>query len=443
MNPILFAIPVFMATIVFEAWLAWRRGRAVYDVADAITSLHFGVLSQVSAAFTRLFSFGVYAWLYQFWHWLSLPTDSVWVWLVALLLYDFLYYWVHRFGHEVNVMWAAHQVHHSSEYFNLSTALRQSATTVLWSWPFYLPMALLGVPPEVFVGVALIDLLYQYWVHTELVGKLGWFDRVFVSPSNHRVHHGQNDYCIDKNYGGILIVWDRLFGSFVEERDREPVIYGIRKPLASFNPVWGNCNVYAELLRNWRRATTWRERLAALFGPPGGGAALTPLDPGQCRRFDPQPSVAVRVYALFNYALLVLYVSHFLLVVAQLSWPEQPLYGAFIVLATLTQGWLLERHRWAVRAEQLRWSVTLLLLWWQPAWFGTVLPLGVKLVLSIVALAAMAMLVTPIGLMRPQQPRQLPAKPQTDATANPANFESELREPEQREAKQREAKPRA
>ncbi|HEX4910037.1 MAG TPA: sterol desaturase family protein, partial [Permianibacter sp.] len=218
MNPILFAIPVFMASIVLEAWLAQRRGRAVYDVADAITSLHFGVLSQVSAAFSSLLGIGMYWWVYSQWHWLTLAVDSVWVWLLALLLYDFLYYWVHRCGHEVNLMWAAHQVHHSSEYFNLSTALRQSATTVLWSWPFYLPMALLGVPPEVFAGVALIDLLYQYWVHTELVGKLGWFDRVFVSPSNHRVHHGQNDYCIDKNYGGILILWDRLFGSFVEER---------------------------------------------------------------------------------------------------------------------------------------------------------------------------------------------------------------------------------
>jgi alkylglycerol monooxygenase len=140
-------------------------------------------------------------------------------------MYDFFYYWKHRANHEVRIMWAGHITHHNSEFFNLSTALRQSSTTFFFDWIFYLPMAVVGVPPAMFVGVALIDLLYQYWVHTELVGKLGWFDRVFVSPSNHRVHHGQNDYCLDKNYGGILILWDRLFGTFEDERD-EPISYG-------------------------------------------------------------------------------------------------------------------------------------------------------------------------------------------------------------------------
>ncbi|MEN9790006.1 MAG: hypothetical protein RLZZ473_2070, partial [Pseudomonadota bacterium] len=239
MNPIVYAIPVFMITIALEAWLAHRRRIATYDVADAITSLHFGVLSQVSAVFVRALTLGVYVLVFEHLRWFTLPVDSVWVWLGALIAYDFIYYSVHRFGHETHLMWAAHQVHHSSEYFNLSTALRQTSTGAFASFPFYLPMALLGVPPMVFGAVALIDLLYQYWVHTELVRKLGWADRVFVTPSNHRVHHGQNDYCIDRNYGGIFILWDRLFGTFVEERDDEPVIYGIRKPLASYNPLWG------------------------------------------------------------------------------------------------------------------------------------------------------------------------------------------------------------
>ena len=140
----------------------------------------------------------------------ALPVDSVWVWVGALLAYDFCYYWLHRMGHEVQIFWAAHGVHHSSEEYNLSTALRQTATGSLFGWLFYLPMAVVGVPPLVFAGVGLIDLLYQFWVHTRQVGKLGWFDRVFCSPSNHRVHHGQNDYCIDRNYGGILVLWDRL-----------------------------------------------------------------------------------------------------------------------------------------------------------------------------------------------------------------------------------------
>jgi sterol desaturase/sphingolipid hydroxylase (fatty acid hydroxylase superfamily) len=137
---------------------------------------------------------------------------------LALVFYDFCYYWLHRAGHRVAVLWAAHVVHHQSEDYNLSTALRQTSSGFLLGWIFYLPMAVAGVPPLVFGVVALVDLLYQYWVHTQQIGRLGWFDRWFCSPSNHRVHHAVNDRYLDKNYGGILIVWDRLFGSFIERR---------------------------------------------------------------------------------------------------------------------------------------------------------------------------------------------------------------------------------
>ena len=226
MNPIVYAIPVFMLTIVVEVLLARRRGIATYDAADAITSLHLGMLSQVAGAFSTLFIFGIYVLVWNNFRVFDWSAANPLVWLLALLAYDFFYYWFHRACHEVALFWAAHVVHHSSEYFNLSTALRQSSTMPLLGWVFYLPMALAGVPPLVFIAVSLIDLLYQYWVHTELVGRLGWFDRVFVSPSNHRVHHGQNDYCIDRNYGGILIVWDRMFGSFVEEKPGETIVYG-------------------------------------------------------------------------------------------------------------------------------------------------------------------------------------------------------------------------
>ena len=150
----------------------------------------------------------------------ELPASRRWVWLGALLVYDFCYYWLHRAGHRVAVLWAAHVVHHQSEDYNLSTALRQTSSGFLLGWIFYLPMALVGVPPLVFGVVALVDLLYQFWVHTQQVGKLGWFDRWFCSPSNHRVHHAVNDRYLDSNYGGILIVWDRLFGSFSGRRCR-------------------------------------------------------------------------------------------------------------------------------------------------------------------------------------------------------------------------------
>src|SRR6185503_10155831 len=183
---------------------------------------------QVTGIFSKFVFLGIYVAIYDRLRLASLPADAVWVWLVGLLVYDFLYYWHHRLGHEMAVLWAAHVVHHQSEDYNLSTALRQTSSGFLLGWIFYVPMALAGFPPLVFVVVGLIDLLYQYWIHTEVIGRLGWFDRVFASPSNHRVHHAVNDRYLDKNYGGILILWDRMFGTFADEDDAEPVVYGTR-----------------------------------------------------------------------------------------------------------------------------------------------------------------------------------------------------------------------
>jgi alkylglycerol monooxygenase len=354
-NPIVYAIPVFMVSILLEAWVAHRRGITTYDIPDAITSLNFGILSQVSGVFVRVFTFGIYVWTFENLRLGTLPADAIWVWVLALIAYDFIYYWVHRFGHEINLMWSAHQVHHSSEYFNLSTALRQTSTGAFASFPFYLPMALLGVPPIVFGTVALIDLLYQYWVHTELVRKLGWADRIFVTPSNHRVHHGQNDYCIDKNYGGIFIIWDRLFGTFTEERDDEPVVYGIRKPLASYNPVWGNFNVYADVLR---KSLNTRSALAAArtwFDPPGGrGVALPHLDPKSVKRFSTATSRSMQQYAVAQYALLAVIVTYFLAIAPTLASQDRIMWALVIVLSAMSLGWLLEGRRFARLFESAR-----------------------------------------------------------------------------------------
>lgn len=355
MSPIVYAIPVFMLSILIEAWIAHRRGLRTYELADAITSLHFGVLSQIAGVFTRLLTFGLYILAFDHLRVLTLPANAWWVWVLALVLYDFFYYWVHRCGHEVNALWAAHQVHHSSEYFNLSTALRQTSTGAFLAWPFYLPMAVLGVPPIVFGAVALIDLLYQYWVHTELVRKLGWIDRVFVTPSNHRVHHGQNDYCIDRNYGGIFIIWDRLFGSYAEERDAEPVVYGIRKPLASYNILWGNLNVYAEVLRKSLTAKTFGAALRTWVDPPAGrGAALVHLDTQTVRRYAPTASAKIKNYVLLQYALLALATLYFLANHDGFTMSAKIIFAAAIAASAMSLGWLLEGRSFSRHFETAR-----------------------------------------------------------------------------------------
>ncbi len=266
---IVLATPVFLLLIALEWFVGVKRGRNTYRAADAMSSIGLGMLSQVAGIFSKLLTVGIYTALFAHVSIWTLSPASWWVWLVALVLYDFLYYWHHRFGHTVALFWAAHVVHHQSEDYNLSTALRQTGSGWLAGWIFYVPMAVLGFPPVVFGAVALIDLLYQFWVHTQQIHKLGWFDRVFCSPSNHRVHHAVNDVYLDRNYGGILVVWDRLFGSFQEELDREPCVYGTRTPLRSWNPLWANLEVYATLAKDAWHTRSWLDKVRVGFMPPG------------------------------------------------------------------------------------------------------------------------------------------------------------------------------
>ena len=235
-----------------------------------------------------------------------------WAWLLAIVFYDFCYYWNHRLGHESAVFWAAHVVHHQSQRYNLSTALRQTSSGALLGWIFYLPMAVAGVPPEMFAVAAIVDLLYQYWIHTELMGKLGWFDRWFASPSNHRVHHAVNDRYIDRNYGGIFMAWDRLFGTFVEEdgalrlrHAHAARIRGIRcgrtsRSMPTSPASRGQCDRWGDKLRVWLKPPGWQPAIA------GAGWQKPAFDLRQVRTYDPPMTTPVRVFALAQIALAVL-----------------------------------------------------------------------------------------------------------------------------------------
>ncbi|WP_373987632.1 sterol desaturase family protein [Duganella sp. BuS-21] len=390
MNPIVFAIPVFMASILLEVWVARRRGLKAYDAADALTSLHLGVLSQITGLFAKLATLGIYVAVFEQYRLATLPISSVWVWAGALLAYDFCYYWAHRMGHEVGVLWAAHVVHHSSEYYNLSTALRQTSSGWLFGWIFYLPMALAGVPPIVMVGVGLIDLLYQYWVHTEMVGRLGWLDRVFVTPSNHRVHHGQNDYCIDRNYGGILILWDRWFGTFADERDDEKIIYGVRSPLRSLNPLWANVHYYADLWRCTGQARGLRKKMHVWLGAPGAwtGETLAHFDGAQFQPYRPNTPPPAVPYCVLQFALLAPCIMHLIAVGPSLPAVSLVLYAVLIVAGTLGLGALLEGRRLGARIEQARGAFMGLAFALLPDWFGYEAPLPLRAAVLVLALGA-------------------------------------------------------
>lgn len=292
---LLIAVPLFGLCIAFEWWWGRRTGRDGYGLADSIGSLSQGLLSLAVAAVTPLVQTGFYAWLQP--HVGLVPAsawDGWWGWVVAVVLYDFLDYWLHRVSHESALFWAAHAVHHQSEHFNLTTALRQESFYAVMGWPFFVPMALLGIPVEQYLAAGLVVLLYQFWIHTELIGRLGWLDRVFSTPSNHRVHHAVNPGYLDKNYGAILVIWDRMFGTFVEES--EPCVYGTVKPLRSWNPLKAVGQVYGELFARARATPRWRDRVRVLFKSPGWAppGVSFPTEPDGARlrqaRFDPPVS---------------------------------------------------------------------------------------------------------------------------------------------------------
>jgi sterol desaturase/sphingolipid hydroxylase (fatty acid hydroxylase superfamily)/uncharacterized membrane protein YhhN len=337
---IVFATPVFFLLIALE--FAWSRranarvpGSRAYRLNDAINSISLGILSQVAGVLSKVLTVGIYAAVFNA---VALYPDlafwSTWYGVVlALVFYDFCYYWLHRAGHVVALFWAAHVVHHQSQHYNLSTALRQTSSGALFGWVFYLPMAIAGVPPLIFGIVALIDLLYQFWVHTEQVGKLGWFDRVFCSPSNHRVHHAVNDPYIDKNYGGILMAWDRMFGTFREEE--EPCVYGTRGALNSWDPVWANAEVYWGLAKDSWATRRWGDKLRIWFMPPGWqpvDLAAAPSKPAfrlaQVQTFNPPLSTRQQWFASLQFLGLLGAVAAFLWVADSLSFTDAALYAA-------------------------------------------------------------------------------------------------------------------
>ena len=370
MNYVLYAVPFFFLLIALELLLDRWRGVSTYCLADAINSLSAGVLSTTSGLLTKALGVLSYTLAWQYLGLLELPADALWVWLLAFVFYDFCYYWHHRLGHERNVLWAAHSVHHQSEEYNLSTALRQTSTGFLFGWIFYLPMALAGVPPLVFLTVAALNLLYQFWVHTRHVPKLGWLEWLLITPSNHRVHHAQNTVYMDRNYGGVFIVWDRLFDTFQEELDEQPVIFGVTTALASWNPLWANLQFYVALWQDAQRAEAWRDKLRIWFmrtgWRPADVAASYPQDKPDLSRFvkfQVPLSRAQKVYAAAQFALYLAGGSYLLALGAELRAPVLLLGWAWMAFGLYALGVWLENRHWVVPLELLRLLLNLPALW--------------------------------------------------------------------------------
>lgn len=275
-NPLTYALPFFLLSIAIELaalrWLDHDQAMTGYQGRDARTSMLMGLGSLFFSTAFKVGSFFVFLWLFEHAAPYHLPVDTWWYWVLLTVVLDLAYYWNHRFVHRVNVGWAAHQAHHSSEYMNFGTALRQKWNPWFEIF-FWAPLPLLGFEPWTIYAAWSVNLVFQFFVHTETIDRLPRpVELVFNTPSHHRVHHGSDPEYLDTNYAGIFIVWDRLFGTFTPERQRPT--YGLTKPVGTYDLIRLQYGDYAKIARNVRLAKGWRERMGYLFGPPGWAPAV-------------------------------------------------------------------------------------------------------------------------------------------------------------------------
>ena len=290
MSPILhYAIPLFILLILVELAFGRFTGRKFYEVKDTFASLGMGVGNVVVSTAWKAASVGLYFLVYEHFRIFDFGMGVWWAWLLLIFAEDLCYYAFHRSHHEVRFLWAGHVNHHSSQRYNLSTALRQSWTTPITGFLFWLPLPLLGFHPVMVLTAQAISLLYQFWIHTEAVPRLGPLEWIFNTPSHHRVHHGSNLQYLDRNHAGIFIIWDRLFGTF--EPEQEPVHYGLTTNIDTYNPFKIAFHEWAAIWRDMKRARNWRERAGYALRPPGWSPDGSSLTARQLRAQQPPGSI--------------------------------------------------------------------------------------------------------------------------------------------------------
>lgn len=318
-----YAMPVLFTLVVIEALYSKYKGLGLYRLNDSLVSLACGLFTLTFEVFAKAGMIALYIVLYQSFALLQWADNQWQSWLAALLVYDFIYYWAHRYSHEINFMWGGHVPHHQSEDYNFAAALRQGALQDLMHWPLFLPMAVIGFSPELFVAQIMISKFTQFPLHTQAIGKLPFIEGILNTPSAHRVHHGINDAYIDKNHGGLLMLWDRLFGTYAAEE--EEVVYGVRKPYHSYNAFWAHFDWLSLLWKDARYTRCWQDKIKLWFMPTG----WRPDDVKQQRqrvdwqslvKFDLPMNTPRRRKALALFAVLMMLGNCLVFFNAELSW---------------------------------------------------------------------------------------------------------------------------
>ena len=361
-NILLIAVPGFLILVLVElAYGAWKK-KQTYTLMDTLSSLSSGMTNIIK----DVFGIGLILISYPFLKNTIAITqleESTMLYIVAFVCIDFASYWNHRLNHSINVFWNRHIVHHSSEEFNLACALRQSVSALLgFGALFLLPAALLGIPHKVITVLAPLHLFGQFWYHTKHIGKLGWLEYIFVTPSQHRVHHAINPIYIDKNLSAIFCIWDRIFGTFQEELADEPCVYGTLKPVQTWNPLlinfqhnWGLAKDawytkrWADKFRLWFMPTGWRPKdVAARFPRPIVENVFAQ------NKYAPVYSTKHKLIALFHFTCINVILGYFLSHFGDLTYESQVAFGILVITTVFGFTSLMDGYRWAAPFEMLR-----------------------------------------------------------------------------------------
>ena len=380
-SPIFYAIPLFILFVALEAYYSYKKNKKYYRLNDTIANFSLGIGSQLSGALSKGVIFGLYIYIHKHFAFFHIPA-TWWSFFLCLILFDFLFYWAHRISHESNFFWGAHVVHHQSEEYNLSVALRQSWIHNLIAFFIFLPIPFLGFDPIIFGIAAGIDTLYQFWIHTRAINKLpAVVEFFFNTPSHHRVHHAINPKYIDKNHAGVFIIWDRMFGTFTLEENPEEITYGITTQFKSWNPVWANWHYYQEMWDKAVQMKTWRDKLYMIFARPGwlpdymgGFQSVKEVDTESYSKYNADTTTGIfRAYGVLQFLVTficsIAYLDHFTTISTFYKW----LFAAVIVLSVMIVGAIFEQRKWIVWAEIVRLVLVLVSLntyyyYWYSHW---------------------------------------------------------------------------
>jgi len=357
------AVPVFTALILLEYYISQRKNKSVFKFEETVSNLNVGIAERICDLFTTGLFFYFFDYLHKHFALFDLKANPL-NWVILFLFTDFLYYWYHRYGHRVNILWAAHVVHHQSEDYNYSVAVRITTFQAIFRALFWSFLPIIGFPADMIALILIIHGVYPFFSHTQLICKLGWIKYIFVTPSHHQVHHSSNPAYLDKNYGDVLIIWDKLFGNF-KEKEEKPV-YGLTKPLDNHSFLWQHFHFFLEILIALRQSKGWSDRWRTIFGKPDdlNPENRTRLEEAFLRRNNAtvKGNGLLHKVILFQVIFVLLLLFFILLFVHYLNGLQISMATLFILLSVINNGAMLEQKSWMFYLDYLRLILVVLFL---------------------------------------------------------------------------------